>query len=260
MSRVPDLPRSVRLAAWGGAVLRATTSPDLALDAIVGTDLTHDVDGMPGEPDPLPLLLALGRLRALGATGLVLALPVPGDVAGLPGPPELNAEALEAREAVLVRGTAPMSYAMVPAVEAAGSASARVQWRLRPAAPSRVTAVPSLPEADRALKEALAEATEQLVRLDVARWRPEVLETLSRMREAAEEAVLPPDYPARADRVLGSARRVAAILALARPDPGAAVSAGAIAMRSEVLTRLEAVVRHAVVAAVNSPLEPRRPD
>ncbi|GAA4940497.1 hypothetical protein GCM10023238_02730 [Streptomyces heliomycini] len=43
------------------------------------------------------LTLALGRLRALGASGLRVALPAPGHPLGLSGPPEFNARALEAR-------------------------------------------------------------------------------------------------------------------------------------------------------------------
>ena len=49
---------------------------------------------------PVGLTLALGRLRALGAVGLRVALPVPGHPLGLSGPPEFNARALEAEEAV----------------------------------------------------------------------------------------------------------------------------------------------------------------
>ncbi|RKS68031.1 hypothetical protein CLV35_3938 [Motilibacter peucedani] len=255
---MPDLPRSVRLAAWGGAVLRATTSPDLALDAVVGDDTRHVVDGLPGshdDPDGVGVALALGELRRLGVTGLALALPVPGDVAGLPGPPSFNEEALEAGEAVLTRGAA--AYALVPSVETARSSLVQVRWRVHAVEPARSTPLPSLAEADRELKEALSEATEELLRLDVARWRPEVLDTLARMRRRIDDASLPDDFAPRAERVLASARTVGAILSLARPDPGAAVSAGAIAMRLDVLDRLSAVTRRALVAAVNSPLEPR---
>ena len=60
--------------------------------------------GCPGEAAPVGLTLALGRLRALGATGLRVALPVPGHPLGLSGPPEFNARALEAEEAVVATG------------------------------------------------------------------------------------------------------------------------------------------------------------
>ena len=239
-------------------MLRGSVSPDDALDAVVGTDTRHTVAGAPDHYGEVGLILALGSLRSCGATGLALVLPVPGDVAGLPGPPEVNAEAVDAGEAVLARGLRSQApaYALVPAVETSGSSLVQVCWQCHETLSSRVTALPSLAEADRGLKEALIEATEELARLDIARWRPDLPKTLARLREDLAEPVLPSDYPARAERVLSSARMVAAIVDLATPDPGAAVSAGSIALRGEVLTRLAAVSRHAVVAAVNAPLEP----
>lgn len=255
MSRVPDLPRSALLASWGGAVLRGATSPDAALDAVIGDDTSHCVVGVPGTDGDVGLAIALGRLRTLGATGLALVLPVPGDPSGLPGPPAFNAEAVAAGEAVLVQGVA---LGMVPTVARSGSSLVQVTWKCAETLSDGVRALPSLSEADRELKEGLAEATTELIRMDVARWRPEAMGELARARARLEEPVLPRDFPQRAERVLVSARTVAAIVAVASPDPGAAVSAGAIAMRGEVLTRLSATSRRAIVAAVNAPLEPQR--
>ena len=45
--------------------------------------------------------MALRVLRRDGVQGSALVLPVPGDVYGLPGPPEFNAAAAQAGEAVL---------------------------------------------------------------------------------------------------------------------------------------------------------------
>ncbi|MDI1456574.1 hypothetical protein NHG22_22550, partial [Streptomyces sp. ATE26] len=66
-------PRSGRLAAWGNALLAGLVSPDDAALAIVGEDAVHRVRGLPGEQGPAGLTLALGRLRALGVTGLRVA-------------------------------------------------------------------------------------------------------------------------------------------------------------------------------------------
>src|SRR6478752_3819056 len=101
-------PRSGLLAAWGNALLAGFVSPDDAVLAIVGTDAVHRVVG---------LTLALGRLRALGVTGYRVALPAPGHPLGLSGPPEFNARALEAEEAVVASGAA---YGLVPEVYEAG--------------------------------------------------------------------------------------------------------------------------------------------
>src|SRR3954468_1947614 len=99
-------PRSGRLASWGNALIAGLVSPDDAVLAIVGDDAVHRVEGLPGEPAPVGLTLALGRLRALGVTGLRIALPTPGHPLGLSGPPEFNARALEAGEAVVGHGSA----------------------------------------------------------------------------------------------------------------------------------------------------------
>ncbi|NBM19838.1 hypothetical protein GUY61_30590, partial [Streptomyces sp. GC420] len=71
-------PRSGLLAAWGNALLAGLVSPDEAASRIAGDDAVHRVEGLPGETRPVGLTLALGRLRALGATGLRVALPAPG--------------------------------------------------------------------------------------------------------------------------------------------------------------------------------------
>ncbi|MET8824273.1 hypothetical protein ABZX04_38995, partial [Streptomyces rochei] len=97
-------PRAGRLAAWGNALIAGMVSPDDAAVAIVGDDAVHRVEGLPGEAGPVGLTLALGRLRALGARGLRVALPAPGHPLGLSGPPEFNARALEAEEAVICHG------------------------------------------------------------------------------------------------------------------------------------------------------------
>ncbi|MHC5908285.1 hypothetical protein ACVNF4_31045, partial [Streptomyces sp. S6] len=66
-------PRAGRLAAWGNALLAGLVSPDDAVVAVVGDDAVHRVEGLPGESGPVGLTLALGRLRALGVSGLRVA-------------------------------------------------------------------------------------------------------------------------------------------------------------------------------------------
>ncbi|NED28750.1 hypothetical protein G3I37_28260, partial [Streptomyces anulatus] len=161
-------PRSGLLAAWGNALLAGLVSPDEAALAIVGEDAVHRVDGLPGEAGPVGLTLALGRLRGLGATGFRVALPAPGHPLGLSGPPDFNARALEAEEAVVAYGVA---YGLVPEVTEAGPAGdlhVEVVWRVLPVREAPPADVPSLGEAERELAEALRDATAVLSRLDVA--------------------------------------------------------------------------------------------
>lgn len=252
-------PRSGRLAAWGNALLAGLASPDDVALAIVGDDAVHRVDGLPGEAGPVGLTLALGRLRGLGATGFRVALPVPGHPLGLSGPPDFNARALEAEEAVVMSGAA---YGLVPEVSEAGPAGdlhVEVVWRClavreAPAKPD----VPSLGEAERELAEALRDATAVLSRLDVAGSGPVAEAAVDAYRARAERGreVLAPGYPPRAVRVLELAQRVGLLVAVAHENGhGGAVSASEIAARGEALRPVERVARRAQVAAYNAYVE-----
>ncbi|MGC5346637.1 hypothetical protein [Streptomyces sp. DT171] len=251
-------PRSGRLAAWGNALLAGQVSPDDAALAIVGDDAVHRVEGLPGEAGPVGLTLALGRLRALGVTGFRVALPVPGHPLGLSGPPEFNARALDAEEAVVSSG-AP--YGLVPEVFEAGppgDVRVEVVWRSLPVREAPPADVPSLGEAERELAEALREATTALARLDVAGAGPvaEAAVDAYRARAERERDVLAPGYPPRAVRVLELAQRVGLLVSVAyEHGPSGAVSASEIAARGEVLRPVERVARRAQVAAYNAYVE-----
>lgn len=243
---MPTLPRSARLVGWGNAALRGSASLDDAVDAVNGpADPPHRVGGLPGEAEPVGLTLALGRLRSLGVTGLRLVLPRPGDSAGLPGPTAFNEVAVQAGEAALTVGGG-VGLGLVP--------SGRATWEAYDVAPA-TAAVPSLAEADRALTEALREGTEALVRLDVARWHPEVADLLADLRAPRLDSDLPPCYPPRAHRVLATAQTVWAIVGAAEETTGAAVSAGEIQLRDAALRTLSVAARRAVEAACNAALE-----
>ncbi|MFF4405309.1 hypothetical protein ACFY2W_31280 [Streptomyces sp. NPDC001262] len=258
--------RSGRLAAWGNALLAGFVAPDDAAHHITGDDSVHRVAGLPGESGPVGLTLALGRLRALGATGLRLALPVPGHPLGLSGPPEFNARAMEAEEAVVVSGVA---LGLVPEVSEAGPAGdvhVEVVWHCLPVREAPPADVPSLGEAERELAEALREATEVLTRLDVAGSGPVAQAALEAYRARAEAGreVLAPGYPPRAVRVLELAQRVSALVSIAYEpgdregrEHGGAVSASEIAARAAALRPVERTARRAQVAAYNAPVEER---
>ncbi|MBC3985837.1 hypothetical protein H8N01_25490 [Streptomyces sp. AC536] len=275
-----DEPRSGRLAAWGNALLAGLVSPDDAAHRITGTDASHRVVDLPersappgAAPDPAPvgLTLAIGRLRALGATGLCVALPVAGHPLGLSGPPEFNARALEAGEAVIAVG---VGLGLVPDVHRAGprevgvdggpvsesDVHTEVLWRCLPVREAPPADVPSLGEAERELAEALREATEALARLNVAGSGPVAAAALEAYRARAERGreVLAPGYPPRAVRVLELAQRVGALVDIAYgPEHGGAVSASEIAARSEALRPVERTARRAQVAAYNAYVEQR---
>ncbi|SEQ62277.1 hypothetical protein SAMN04487983_1006228 [Streptomyces sp. yr375] len=253
-------PRSGRLAAWGNALLAGFVSPDDAVVAIVGEDAVHRVEGLPGESAPVGLTLALGRLRSLGVNGMRVALPAPGHPLGLSGPPEFNARALEAEEAVVCHGA---GYGLVPEVSEAGPAGdvhVEVVWHCLPVREAPPADVPSLGEAERELAEALRDATAVLSRLDLAGSGPVAEAAIDAYRARTERGreVLAPGYPPRAVRVLEMARRVGLLVSLAYENgPGGAVSSAEIAVRAEALRPVERTGRRAQVAAYNSVVEER---
>jgi hypothetical protein len=251
-SRTPEADRtpfshllldSARLALWFSAWCRGLVSLDEARDRVVGQDAAHDVVGLPGREEGVPLILALGALRAERATGAGLALPVPGDPLGLAGPPPFNADALDAGEAVVLTGT---DLGLVPVRAGAG-----VVWRCLPAHERRQ--VPDLAEADTQLRAALPQAADALVALDVARWRPEVADELMALRSTAD-LVVPPGMLPRAQRMLVLAGRCRRIVALALEDDGGAVTATEADCRRSALLPLDHASRSALVAACSAPL------
>ncbi|SEF70345.1 hypothetical protein SAMN05216223_101784 [Actinacidiphila yanglinensis] len=251
-----DEPRSGRLAAWGNALLAGLAAPDDVAERIAAGDAVHRVAGLPGEPAPVGLTLALGRLRALGVTGLRLALPVSGHPLGLSGPPEFNARAMAAGEAVLTVGA--LFVGLVPEVHEAGPAGdLHVEWQCLPVRDAPPADVPSLGEAERELAEALRDATDALAQLDVAGAGPAAQAALDAYRARAERGreVLAPGYPPRAVRVLELAQRVAALVSIASDGHGGAVSASQIATRAELLRPVERTARRAQVAAYNAYVE-----
>ncbi|WP_399923603.1 hypothetical protein [Streptomyces kanamyceticus] len=253
-------PRSGRLAAWGNALLAGFVSPDDAVLAMVGDDAVHRVEGLPGESGPVGLTLAMGRLRTLGVTGLRVALPAPGHPLGLSGPPEFNARALEAEEAVVGFG-AP--YGLVPEVYEAGpegDVHVEVLWHCLPVREAPPADVPSLGEAERELAEALRDATRVLSQLDVAASGPVAEAALDAYRARAEAGreLLAPGYPPRAVRVLELAQRVGLLISLAYENGhGGAVSASEMAARGQALRPVERTARRAQVAAYNAYVEER---
>ncbi|MCW2900840.1 MAG: hypothetical protein JWO67_3105 [Streptosporangiaceae bacterium] len=248
---------SAALVAWANAWLSGHVGLDEAVDAIEKVNGQHVVVGIPGESCEVPMRRGLGSLRGAGLSALRLALPVPGDLLGLSGPPELNTAALEAGEAALLT-LSDRQIGMVPAEDRRGSSYVGVRWNVLSARPG-LPDVPSLPEADHQLTLAVQEATEALTAVDdVSEWRPEMAEALTTVRESHNgepPGGLAPGYPARAHRVAALAGRLSVVVELARRvDEG--LTADQMRRRSEALRLLDRAVRRARVAAHNSAFDP----
>jgi hypothetical protein len=248
---------SPALVAWGNAWLSGHVGLDEAADAVEQVCGQHVVTGIPGESDEMPLRRGLGCLRVAGMTALKLALPVPGDLLGLTGPPELNTAALEAGGAALVTLTSG-PVGLVPAEDRRGSSYVGVRWNVLNARPG-IADVPSLPEADHQLALALRDATDALLMVeDVTDWRPEMAEALTAVREShrGEPGELAPGYPARAHRVAALAGRLSVVVDLARRVESEGLTADQLRRRADALRLLDRAVRRASVAAHNSAFDP----
>jgi len=242
VEHVHPLPRSGRLVSWFNAWTVGEATPDDLPALVVGDDAAHDVLGLTDGPESL--LLAAGRLRRGGGSA-TLTLPLPGDLWGLAGPPELNMAALEAGEAALFPHA---DVALVPEVVGAG-----VFWHALPC--TRAVPVVDPGEAERALREALLRSAERMVALDIATWRPEIADALSSLWEE-QDAPLPPAYSQRASRMAALALRCRTIVDLAWRNGSAAVTSHEELGRVEALGELDRACRHALVAACSE--VPRR--
>lgn len=260
------IPRSALLTAWAGAVAAGRARSADALQAVAGDDEPHQVEPAPGftapaslpVPDPgylsdLLVLLAAAGERA--PVGVRCVLPVPGDVRGVPGPPELRAAAVTAGECVVLDGLpGGASVALVPEVEQYGpedDVGVLVRWQAHLAQPVPGTPLAtSVAEADMAFRLALAEATSDLERLELSSWRADVTAGL-RGRGEDDGQPLPPTLSARSLRLLTRAERVLAILEVAEADHGGVVTGWEAGRRSASLAELSRATRAAVVAAVS---------
>ena len=230
-----SLPRSAQLTCWLEACLCGLVSPDQLADVVRGEDPQHLLV-LPGGT-AIPLVEAPRRLASLGAASAGLALPAPGDPAGLAGPSAFNAKALDAGEGVLLAGA---GLGLVPRVDAR-----TVLWDVLPAeAPAPLD--PG--EAGATLRRTLLGVTERLVALDVASWQPEIPDLLLNLRHRPDLALPPGMSPARVETV-ERAVLCLDIVGLAREDDGGAVSSYEMTARRDALADLDRAARRALVAA-----------
>ena len=257
-----------RFVAWGNAYLAHQVSLDEAAQAITGDVNRHRVltwDQSPdANPEPVAVAPALGLLRRHGVTGLRLVLPVPGDVTGVPGPRAAAAAATDAGEAVvsISEVTVPPLMLIPRIVDADAERSTTVTlWEPHMVEGTRAPyGLPTLSEADRQLTEALAEATETLARLDVARGRDEFARELGVIMRTTEHINVPAQLPARAARMIASGSRLLAIVELAQRTEGATVSATAAERRRDAFRPIERAARYALCAGYSAQAEERELD
>ena len=247
--------RSTRFVAWVRA-WRAGLVPFDELAGEIAGDEEHLVADAPGTWTDVPLRDGLPVFAKLHPDDIRLVLPAPGDPRGLPGPGPMTGAALVAGEAVMTP-----ELGVVPEVRRHTSGSGMtfetVLWRVFAVPEYRAGFQIGPAEAEAELNTALAEATTQLTRLDVAQWRPELAGALQALRRPESTATLPPGFDPRARRLFARASVLDQVLALAEHSaPGGAVNGYEAQQRDAALRPLTRACRQALVAACNAPLHP----
>jgi hypothetical protein len=129
--RVLDL-AAFHLACWANAWLAGGAAVDDVADTLSADGRAHHAYAADTEalialdsPDMEPMLWVLTALRRAGTDLFVAALPVPGQLIGLAGPPGFNVDAVAAGSAAIACGS---GLSLLPSVVGAG-----VQWQVRAA-------------------------------------------------------------------------------------------------------------------------------
>jgi hypothetical protein len=242
---VPELPASVRVAVWTTHVWNVGGATSEALDRAL-----PDVDHVDGD------LATLDAWHALGEHAVLVALPSPGHLAGLPrAGAEAVDDAVDAGECIIAPS---LGGIIVPVVRTFGTGSGadsgtRVDLVAHDAEPLPHHVVAALDGSalERHLREHLVEATEAL---DDVGGRP----FSSRLaRDAAEAALggdwgLPDGLPPRLSRVLALAATTSRIAAVALDQPEDGLDAGTMVRRRDLLQRLHRVSETTVADAANA--------
>jgi hypothetical protein len=242
-----ELPACVRVSLWGTAVLTGRLpAPDLPRRAL------PDLDECVG------LVETVATWADVGERTLLVALPRPGDLTGMPqGPVELAAAATRAQECVFVPG---VGGALVPVLETFGPAGDEgwlARWTPYPAEPvatHRIEAL-DLGQTELALRQELAALTGELSQAGAPPFGAAAERGAARARRVSDDAVLwglPDGLPPRAVRVIQLAGTVLALTDAGLDTSTASVDAASMTRRSDVLRRLRTHAARALADAANA--------
>lgn len=244
---MPALPSSVRLALW----VTSAWAGSLDLDEAVSRSFP-DIDHVAGDLDRLELW------QGLGEQALLVGLPAPGDLTGIPAAGEGAAAAAAVGECVFVPGIGGM---LVPNLSEFGSevsgaavdSGTRIDWTAHDADPVPRHRVEALDASnlERHLREQLLEATGEL---DAMGGQPFGADAARGIADAAlsDRWGLPPGIPGRAQRVMVLSAAVGAITDVALDWRDDALEVTTSGRRRVVLRRLQRTADQALADATNS--------
>lgn len=226
---------ALALTAHLNACRHSPLSPEVAARAVTGDHAAHhvvDSDGLLG----LDTVRATELDRAIKAALVLVdsdwavALPRPGRLAPLAGPPTLTAGALDAGAVVLPVAGGP---AWVP--RAVGPA---IQWQVLYAAAPRLTDTAA--DADRRLREVVVHVGRRLSDLPLGTVE----------EDDAPAPILPSCYGSRSQQLLARAWRLSRAAGTALADDGDTLHVHAIGARRHALGELRDAAETALAAAV----------
>ena len=275
------------LSIWANAWLAGAAAPDDVLDALSQWAPRHSVtayDSVAAEGTGLPWpdlddagavsLLQTMRTAARPAGSpptIALALPVPGDVRGLPPGTQFGRDAIAAGEAIIVGGAEhATAVGLVPDFEYPDSPDtaddcefetelSALSWTVYslPAMPKLEHA--DLGDAEYTLRGAVRGAADALGTLRAGAAGDEVADPRRMVEQVLESTLahrIPDHAPARAVRVLENAAHVDAIITVSSGlIPSGLQSSSEFQIASDALRPLISVVRSARLAAVSSILQ-----
>lgn len=241
-----ELPACVRVSLWATAVLTGRLpAPDLPRRAL------PDIDECVG------LVETVTVWRDLGERAVLVSLPRPGDLTGMPqGPAGLAAHASRAEECVFVPG---LGGALVPDLEVYGHPgdqgwlSRWTRYDAQPVATHRVEAL-DLGHTELSLRQELAALTEELGRAGAPPFGPVAERGAARARAATGGTVLwglPEGLPPRAVRLVQLAGTVLALADAGLVTAAESVDAASVTRRSAVLRTLQTHAARALADATN---------
>lgn len=239
---VAVLPASVRVALWASAAFAGRVPVDDVADRAM-----PDLDHCTGLTDRLSLW------RDLGEQVLLVALPRPGDLTGMPGgSSEMVTAAVDAEEIVFVPG---VGGALVPSIEEFGPAGDRgwqAAWIAYDAdpVPTHVVQAVALPDVELALRREAAELTGRLAATSTAPMAADGLERLAR-RAVSQDWGVPEGLPPRAIRVIELAGSLTSLAEIGLDGRLQSIDSSGTLQRERILQELHDRAAHALVAATN---------
>ena len=265
---------SVSLSVWANAWLAGRAAPDDVLDALMAWAPSHSVTaydavaaGRTGLPwpdlDDGGAMSLLQTVRTAAGSSpqegpaITVAMPIPGDVRGLPPGTQFAADALAVGEAVLISGPGGDGVGLVPDFEVDDddevALPCSLSWSVYSVPQSTPADHPDLGEAEHALRTAVRSAAEALGSLELLAGDADPRALVAEVLEAGGHHRAPDHAPERAVRVLSTAAHVDAIITVSSGlTPIGTQSSSEALIADGALRPLSSVVRTARAAALSS--------